>query len=147
MKNRVATLFASNLSIASEALLRVVSGVALVTHGYGKITDPMGNIAMVEGIGFHPGFFWSPALAVTEFFGGLLLVLGLLTRPAAAGAFVILAVASWFHWAHLEQGYPGAEKAILWAAICLLFVARGGGKLSLDRAIQRFRSGVRGHSA
>jgi putative oxidoreductase len=37
------------------ALLRALSGIGLVTHGFGKILDPFGNIGMVEGLGFYPG--------------------------------------------------------------------------------------------
>ncbi|HET8728835.1 MAG TPA: DoxX family protein, partial [Alphaproteobacteria bacterium] len=68
---------------AAVALLRVVAGLALMTHGYGKIVNPFGSVDMVEGLGFYPGEFWSPLLAATEFFGGLFLAAGFLTRPAA----------------------------------------------------------------
>lgn len=121
----------------AEALLRVIAGLALVTHGYGKILDPFGNIGMVEGLGFVPGVAWSPLLAATEFFGGLFLALGFLTRPAALGAMIVLLVTVWFHWIVQSEGYPGAEKSILWAAICFFFVIHGGRRFSVDRAIGR----------
>lgn len=119
------------------ALLRVVAGLALVTHGAGKIVDPFGNIGMVEGLGFYPGFVWSPLLAATEFFGGLLLAAGLLTRPAALAATISLLVTVWFHWIVQGEGYAGAEKSILWSAICFFFAIHGGGRFSVDRAIGR----------
>jgi len=119
------------------AFLRVIAGVALMTHGYGKILDPFGAVGMVESLGFFPGELWSPALAVTEFFGGLLLALGVLTRPAAVAATVVLAVTVYFHWVAAGQGYTGAEKSILWAAITLFFAVHGGGRLSLDRLLRR----------
>jgi putative oxidoreductase len=53
-----------------ETILRVVAGLALVTHGLGKIGDPFGAAGMVESLGFYPGVFWSPLLSFTEFFGG-----------------------------------------------------------------------------
>lgn len=121
----------------SFAALRVIAGVALMTHGYGKILDPFGAVNMVESLGFFPGRFWSPALAATEFFGGLLLALGLLTRLAAVAVTVVLAVTIYFHWVAAGQGYGGAEKSILWTAITLLFVVHGGGRLSLDRLLRR----------
>ena len=65
-----------------ETLLRLVAGGFLVIHGAGKIVDPFGAVQMVEGLGFYPGIIWSPLLAATEFFGGILLAIGLLTRPA-----------------------------------------------------------------
>ena len=87
---------------------------------------------MVEGLGFYPGVFWSPLLAVTEFFGGILLALGLLTRPAAFAGMIVLLVTVWFHWVTMGQGFSGAEKSILWAAIFFYFVIRGGNRHSVD---------------
>ena len=127
----------SRLAGPSTLLLRVVAGLALVTHGYSKILDPFKNSGMVEGLGFFPGVFWSPLLAATEFFGGIFLALGLFTRPAALGATIVLLVTAWFHWVVQDQGYRGAEKSILWAAMCFYFVIHGGHYLSVDRALRR----------
>ena len=84
-----------------------------------------------------PGAIWSPALAGTEFFGGILLAIGFLTRPAALAATIVLLVTVWFHWVPQGQGFGGAEKSLLWAAITFYFVAHGGGFLSVDRALRR----------
>jgi putative oxidoreductase len=127
----------AGLSGLSEALLRVIAGLALATHGYGKILDPFGNIGMVESLGFVPGEIWSPLLAATEFFGGLFLAAGFLTRPAALATMIVLLVTVWVHWAVQGQGYPGAEKSILWAAICFFFVIHGARRFSIDRIIGR----------
>lgn len=120
-----------------ETILRVVAGVALVTHGLGKITDPFGATGMVESLGFYPGAFWSFLLSCTEFFGGLLIAIGLFTRPAAFAAMIVLLVTVWFHWIIMGQGYSGAEKSILWAAIFLFFAVRGGNRHSLDARLGR----------
>ena len=121
----------------AETLLRVVAGTALVTHGLGKIGDPFGASGMVESLGFYPGAFWSPLLSFTEFFAGILIAAGLLTRPASFAAMFILTVTVWFHWVTLDQGYAGAEKSILWAAIFFFFVVRGGNRHSVDGRIGR----------
>ncbi|WP_375691485.1 DoxX family protein [Pseudooceanicola sp. LIPI14-2-Ac024] len=121
----------------TELWLRVICGVALMVHGWPKIQNPTGAAEMVAGLGFAPAPFWSVLLSVTEFTGGLLLVLGLLTRLAAAGTSVILLVAAYFHWVQLGQGYGGAELALIWSAVTLSFVAKGGGQYSLDRLLKR----------
>ncbi|MFU0505224.1 DoxX family protein [Pseudaminobacter sp. NGMCC 1.201702] len=126
-----------NLHEGAETLLRVVAGLALVTHGAVKIVNPFGAIEMVEGLGFYPGAFWSPLLAATEFFGGILIALGLLTRPAAVAATIVLLVTVWFHWITMGQGYGGAEKSILWAAIFIFFAIRGGNRHSVDARLGR----------
>lgn len=121
----------------AETILRVVAAIALIVHGFPKILAPMGAVGMVEGIGFYPGFIWAPALAATEFFGGVLLLLGLLTRPAAFAALIVLLTTVWFHWVHLGQGYAGAELSILWSGILFFFVAKGGNRHSLGTLIGR----------
>jgi len=127
----------SGLHEGVETLLRVVAGLALVTHGWPKIQNPLGAVEMVEKLGFYPGAFWSPLLSATEFFGGILIALGLLTRPAAIAATIVLLVTVYFHWIVLAQGYSGAEKSILWAAIFLFFAVRGGNRHSLDAKLGR----------
>ena len=82
----------ATLNESAETLLRLVAGGLLVTHGYGKIMNPFGAVGMVEGLGFYPGVFWSPLLAATEFFGGILVAIGLFTRPAALASAIVLAV-------------------------------------------------------
>ena len=122
----------SALGDIAETLLRVIAGAALVTHGAGKIGDPFGAAGMVEGLGFYPGAFWSPLLSLTEFFGGILIAIGFLTRPASLAALVVLLVTVYFHWIVQGQGYSGAEKSILWAAIFFYFAIRGGNRHSVD---------------
>jgi len=124
-------LYAS-LGESAETLLRVVAGLALVTHGVGKIADPFGAAGMVEGLGFYPGAFWSLMLSLTEFVGGILIAVGFLTRPASFAAMFVLLVTVYFHWVTLGQGYSGSEKSILWAAIFFYFALRGGNRHSVD---------------
>lgn len=125
----------ARLAPLTQLWLRVISGVALMVHGWPKIQNPTGAADMVSGLGFAPGWLWSILLSVTEFTGGLLLAIGLLTRLAAAGTTIILLVTVYFHWIVLEQGYRGAELSLIWSAVTLTFFAKGGGRYSLDRVI------------
>ncbi|WP_054007564.1 DoxX family protein [Cypionkella psychrotolerans] len=127
----------ARLAPLAETLLRVVVGVAFVIHGWPKIQDPLGAVEMVQSIGFYPGWLWATALAATEFFGGLLLIVGLLARPAALATTVVLLVTVWFHWVQLDQGYKGAELSIIWASVTLFFALNGAGRYSVDRLIGR----------
>ena len=127
----------SSLHDAGETLLRAVAGGFLAIHGSQKIVNPFGATEMVEGLGFYPGVFWSPLLACTEVFGGILIALGLFTRPAAFAGLIVLLVTVWFHWITMGQGFSGAEKSLLWAAILALFVIRGGNRHSVDARIGR----------
>ncbi|MGA1805299.1 DoxX family protein [Rhizobium sp. HT1-10] len=127
----------SRLDASAETLLRVICGLLLVTHGLPKMMNPFGTIDMVESLGFYPGTLWSPLLAATEFFGGLFLGLGLLTRPAALATTIVLLVTVWFNGVVQGGGYSGSETSILWAAIALFFAIRGGNRHSVDALIGR----------
>ena len=127
----------SKLSESAETILRVATGLLLVTHGYGKILNPFGASGMVESLGFFPGAFWSPLLAATEFFGGILIAIGLFTRPAAFAAMIVLTVTIYFHGIVQGEGLMGAEKSILWALIMFFFVIRGGNSHSVDAKLGR----------
>lgn len=127
--------FYGALHNGAETLLRVVAGGFLAIHGSQKIINPFGAAEMVEGLGFYPGALWSLLLACTEFFGGIFIAIGLLTRPAAFAGLFVLLVTVWFHWVTMGQGFSGAEKSLLWAAILMFFVIRGGNRHSVDARI------------
>ena len=133
---RSATLAAA--ASATHALLRIGAGLLFMQHGAQKLFGLLG------GFGGTPGatadlFSLMGLAGVLEFFGGLLVVLGLLTRPVA----VVLALqmlAAYFM-AHLPQGgFPiqnGGELALLYALVFAFLAGNGSGPWSLDR---RFRS-------
>ena len=89
-------------------------------------------------LGFANGYLAAFGAGSVELFGGLLLALGLFTRPAAAAIAVMLAGAATVH---LGSGFfwtgGGWEYPALWAVVALMFALRGGGALSLDRMIGR----------
>ena len=126
------------------ALLRFTMGALLVPHGCQKLFGWFGGAGLERfaqtfgNLGYQPGWFWALLVGLTEGLGGLLLAVGLLTRPAAlAIAIFMLNAIYWtskrgFFW---TQG--GAEYSILILAVALVFVIRGGGRCSLDRAIGR----------
>jgi putative oxidoreductase len=132
----VAPVYSSTHEVV-ETILRVTAGVLLVTHGFGKIMNPFGAVGMVESLGFYPGVFWSPLLAATEFFGGILVAIGLFTRPASFAAMIVLLVTVYFHGIVRAEGLGGAEKSILWAAIFLFFAVRGGNSHSVDARMRK----------
>ncbi|MES5099013.1 DoxX family protein [Agrobacterium sp. BA1120] len=80
--------------------LRVAIGGMLTLEGYPKILAPFAQIGFVENLGFYPGWLWSPTLAAMQFFGGIFIALGLLTRPVALANAVMLAITLWFHFAN-----------------------------------------------
>ena len=80
--------------------LRLAVGALLVIEGWPKITAPFAMAGFVENIGLHPGWLWSAVLAAMQFIGGLMILAGVLTRPAALVNGAMLAVTLWFHMSH-----------------------------------------------
>ncbi|MDA0748989.1 MAG: DoxX family protein [bacterium] len=118
------------------ALLRVFAGLAMaLQHGIGKIPPSDGFIAGVQKLGFPlaEGFAW--AAGTSEFLGGLLLALGLLTRPAAACVAGTMAVAAFGR--HAADPFQNKELALLYLGVALLFVALGAGRYGVDAFLRR----------
>lgn len=127
----------SGLHTFAETLLRVVSGVLLFTHGWPKIQSPFGLTDMIAGVGLPAASLLSLGVTLIEFFGSILLVLGLFTRAAALGAMIVLLNTTYFHWVVFGEGFKGAEHSILWVAVSFFFVIRGGNAHSLDAKLPR----------
>jgi putative oxidoreductase len=130
----------------AEPLIRVTAGVLLVPHGAQKLFGWFGGYGL-EGtggflsdqLGLEPGVLWALLVGGVEFFGGLFLALGLLTRPVAAAIAIVMAVAVFR--VHLGNGFfwtnGGYEYPLMWGLVALAFVLRGGGPISIDARIGR----------
>ena len=130
---------ANELADIGLGLLRVVAGVALaVNHGASKIQDPSQIIRSASSLGFPvPTFFgWMAALA--EFFGGILLALGLATRPAAFLVACTMFTAAFF--AHADDNFKTREPALLFLFIAVLYLLAGSGRYGVDALLRRRKS-------
>lgn len=63
--------------------LRVGLGVEMIAHGLPKIRNPGATAGFFGQVGIRPALFWTWIVALVEFLGGIGVLLGLLTRPAA----------------------------------------------------------------
>lgn len=109
-------------------VLRVVAGVSMATHGWGKIQNPFHW--MDKGAAPPPALLQFLA-ALSEFGGGLAIALGALSVVAAAGIFFTMLEALRHH---LTAGDPFGkwELALLYLVISALLLAAGPGRFSLD---------------
>jgi putative oxidoreductase len=119
-------------------LLRVVAGLLFLQAGGLKIFDWFGGIPAEHG--GHPAMMSQAWIGgVLEFYGGVAILLGLLTRPVAFILSGEMAVAYFqFHqpggtWPVQNHGEP----AVLFCFIFLLFAAHGGGAWSIDGWLRR----------
>jgi putative oxidoreductase len=134
------------LSPFAEPLLRLIAGLMLVPHGAQKLFGWFGGYGL-EGtgqffaskLGLEPGILMAGLAGSVEFFAGLALAIGLLTRPAAgAVAFMMVVAIATAHWnAGFFNTNGGYEFALLWGVVAAFYVVRGGGRYSIDRLIGR----------
>ena len=143
----VRKLFATDDSTAT-AILRLVLGIVFFAHGAQKMLGWFGGYGFSGTMGFFTGMMHIPApfafLAIAaEFFGGLGLILGFLTRIAAFGiaANMVVAIAMvhgafgfFMNWSGTQKG-EGFEYHLLALATTVFLMIRGAGAFSIDRAI------------
>ena len=124
---------AGNLGLA---VLRVFAGLSLsLAHGLMKFPPPDGFVAAVAGMGLPAPIVFAWLSALTETVGGLLLAAGLGTRAVAIAIAGNMAVAGVLR--HAADPYDAKERAFLFLAVAVAFVALGGGRFALDRWIRR----------
>jgi putative oxidoreductase len=120
-------------------ILRVCLGAMFALHGMQKLFGSFGGPGIsgfskyLTSLGFAPATLWAYVAGCTELLGGLLLVLGLFTRGAAAWlcVFIIIAAVK----VHLYNGFflqnGGFEYPFIIASVCIALAIMGGGKYSL----------------
>ena len=129
-------------------LLRLAAGLIVVPHGMQKLFGMFGGggltgtAAFFDKIGYSPGSVWAPVVGCVEFFGGLLLAIGLFTRPVAFILAGEMAVA--YFYAHAHKGFwpvdNGGELAAICCFVYLFLAAAGPGAWSVDGRIARGRA-------
>ena len=112
--------------------LRLVLGVIMIGHGYPKVFGGLSHLVqMTRSLGL-PGWL-AYFSAAAEFFGGIAVVLGLLTRLASLGILINMAVAiGKIHWKNGLLGNGGYEFPLALAAIAFALIFFGAGPIALD---------------
>jgi putative oxidoreductase len=129
----------TRLAGPTHALLRIGAGLLFMEHGAQKLFGALGGM---DGQGMKAELMTQMGLAgILEFFGGLLIAIGLLTRPVAALLFIQMLWA--YVQVHLPQGglplQNKGELALLYALVWAFLVGNGAGPLSVDAALARRR--------
>ncbi|MEH6442688.1 MAG: DoxX family protein [Oceanospirillaceae bacterium] len=124
--------------------IRVGAGVIFTAHGSQKLFGWFGGYGLegtagwMTSIGLDPGLLMALMAGGAEFLGGLLLIIGLLVRPAALLLAITMLVAIFT--VHLPNGLfmanNGYEFGLALLALSVALVIRGAGSFSADRLLQ-----------
>lgn len=144
MKTNIQNLLDSQAGIDTLPL-RVAGGVIFVAHGAQKLFGWFGGYGLegtagwMESIGLGPGLLMATLAGSAEFFGGLLLIVGLLVRPAALVLAITMLVA--IAKVHLANGLfltnNGYEFGLALLLISAALFIRGAGSFSLDNVLAK----------
>jgi putative oxidoreductase len=144
MKILLAKLTHSNEGFSALSL-RLPIGIIFMAHGAQKLFGWFGGYGLegtggwMESIGLAPGFIMALLAGSAEFFGGLFILLGLLTRPAAiALSFTMIVAIFSVHFANgLFMANNGYEFGLALLAASISLALSGSGKLALDNVLAK----------
>ncbi|WP_024609749.1 MULTISPECIES: DoxX family protein [unclassified Pseudoalteromonas] len=138
------TLLSSRAGVAA-LILRVPVGLILAAHGAQKLFAWFGGYGLegtgqwMASMGLEPGYWLAMMAGSAEFFGGIALAIGLLTRPAAvvAGFTMLIAIFS----VHISNGLfmanNGYEYALTLLVVTVVLAIQGAGSFSLDNVLAK----------
>ena len=122
----------------SLTLLRVVLGIIFSYHGYLKLFVPggfKGTVAFLASLGIPLPLYSALIVSAVEFFGGVFLILGMVTRWSTALLIIDMLVA--FFMVHLKNGLlvskGGYEFVLVLLAGLFVVLVNGAGKLSVGK--------------
>ncbi|GEB71322.1 hypothetical protein PC2016_0693 [Pseudoalteromonas carrageenovora] len=130
---------------AAALILRVPVGLILAAHGAQKLFAWFGGYGLegtgqwMASIGLDPGYWLALMAGSAEFFGGIALALGLLTRPAALVTAFTMLIAIFS--VHINNGLFMANNGYEYALTLLVATAalaiQGAGSFSVDSVIAK----------
>lgn len=143
-KSLIKSVVTTEAGFAALAL-RVPVGIIFAAHGAQKLFGWFGGYGLegtagwMESIGLAPGLLMALLAGAAEFFGGLALVFGLLTRPAAFALSIAMLVAIFsVHFTNgLFMSNNGYEFGLALLAASVSLLLSGAGKASVDALIAK----------
>jgi putative oxidoreductase len=127
--------FFDRLQPVALLALRVALAIIFIFHGYPKLTHTQGDMQRLFVEHGMPGYLALVA-GVIETFGGALLLIGLLARPAALLLAMEMSIAIWkVHSVHGIYSVRDYEFPLALATACLVLVSVGPGLISVDHFV------------
>ena len=127
--------FLDRLQPLALLFMRLTLGAIMVSHGYQKVLHLSQTANFMAGLGIP---HWLAYVAsFTEFLGGLLILAGFFTRPAAFAICIDLSVAIWkVHWHNGLTGEHGYEFPLAAASLAFALIFFGAGPVALDHVLR-----------
>jgi putative oxidoreductase len=124
----------------SYTMIRIALGLILIPHGFNKLflNDAISTSRNFVNFGWAYPLAWAYFIGCIEFFGGIMLAIGLWTRAAALAVAIQMGVICFaVLWPKWFWGQRGMEFALLMGIVALAILFRGGGRWSVDNLLQK----------
>jgi len=112
-------------------VMRLALGLIFIAHGWRKLSGFSGTIKWLASEGFLPGWFWGTLVTFTELIGGILILVGLFTQPAALILVVNMMVAFLWNFKKGSGFFQHLELDLILIAALLLLATLGNGFFAL----------------
>jgi putative oxidoreductase len=114
-------------------IMRIMIGGFFIKHGYKKFLDPQDIANWLNKLNYRPGIFFAWMIIIAEFFGGILLILGLGSRIFAVLMGVVM-IQGIYHRKFVKSldFVDGWEINFVTLSSLVAFILLGSGKYSLD---------------
>ena len=130
---------AGHLAWLGPLVARIVTGWVFLWTGWGKLTHLPLVTENFEGWGIPAPGLMAPLASGIEFFGGILLIIGLLTRISAGALGIVMIVAvTAVQWPEVDSFLTlvGLEE-VMYLALFLWLAIAGAGRVSVDYHLER----------
>ncbi|MEI6170554.1 MAG: DoxX family protein [Pseudomonadota bacterium] len=132
--------FYDSASYYSYPLIRFIAGVMMIPHGYSKLfVNLNGTVEFFKSVQLEPAYPLAIYIGSLEFFGGIFLAIGFLTRFVAIQLIGLLAVATFY--IHLNNGFlwvkGGFEYPLFWLVVMIAIFFKGGERVSIDSSLPK----------
>jgi putative oxidoreductase len=132
--------FYDSTSYYSYPLIRFIAGVMMIPHGYSKLfVNLNGTVDFFKSVQLEPAYPLAIYIGSLEFFGGIFLAIGFLTRFVAIQLIGLLAVATFY--IHFNNGFlwvkGGFEYPLFWLVVMIAIFFKGGERVSIDASLPK----------
>ena len=114
-------------------VVRLVAGGIMMFYRWDKIKNPQANARDFTDMGFKPGWLWGTLVLMTEFFGGLALLVGIFTQIAAL--LILIHMSTGTIWKiSTKRDFGDYTYDVLVATLALVLLTYGPGPYAIESA-------------
>lgn len=121
----------AEMSESILTIIRVIVGIIMIYYGSIKIRDTRTNYSNFDHMGFHPGWLWGSAVMILEFFGGIMLILGVFAAQISLLFGIQMLVGTIWKITKTNKPFTDWSYDVILLGLVLVILSFGAGNLLL----------------